>query len=45
MTNESARVEVPMNDALWSAVIGAIGGYLIARHCPEIAWLLHILTG
>jgi hypothetical protein len=34
-----------MNDALLAAVIGAIAGYMIARHCPEIAWILQILTG
>jgi hypothetical protein len=35
-----------MNDnPLWIAVIGAIAGYVIARHCPEIEWILRILTG
>jgi len=26
-------------------VIGAIAGYLIARHCPEIEWILRTLMG
>jgi hypothetical protein len=34
-----------MNDALSAAVIGAIAGYLIARHSAEIEWLLHALIG
>jgi hypothetical protein len=34
-----------MNDALLAAVIGAIAGYIIARHCPEIALMLQIMTG
>jgi hypothetical protein len=34
-----------MNDPLSAAAIGAIAGYLIARHCPEIEWLLHSLIG
>jgi hypothetical protein len=34
-----------MSDTLSAAVIGAIAGYLIARHCAEIEWILHILIG
>jgi hypothetical protein len=34
-----------MNDTLSAAVIGAIAGYFIARHGPEIEWILHILIG
>jgi len=34
-----------MSDTLSAAVIGAIVGYLIARHGPEIEWLLHALIG
>ena len=34
-----------MNDALSAAVIGAIAGYLIARHGPEIEWILRALIG
>jgi hypothetical protein len=34
-----------MNDTLPAAVIGAIAGYLIARHGPEIEWILHTLFG
>ena len=34
-----------MTDTLSAAVMGAIAGYLIARHCPEIEWFLRILTG
>jgi len=34
-----------MNDTLSAAAIGTIAGYLIARHCPEIEWLLHTLIG
>jgi hypothetical protein len=33
-----------MNDAaLSAALIGAIAGYLIARHLAEIQWILHAL--
>jgi hypothetical protein len=42
--NEDAR-EAAMSDTLSAAVIGAIAGYLIARHSPEIEWLLHALIG
>ena len=34
-----------VNDTLSAAVIGAIAGYLIARHIPEIEWILHALIG
>jgi len=34
-----------MSDTLSAAVIGAIAGYLIARHGPEIDWILHALFG
>jgi hypothetical protein len=34
-----------MNDTLSAAVIGAIAGYLIARHSSEIEWILHTLIG
>lgn len=34
-----------MKDTLSAAVIGAIAGYLLARHCPEIEWILHTLIG
>jgi len=34
-----------VNDALLAAVIGAIAGYMIARNCPELDWILQILTG
>jgi hypothetical protein len=34
-----------MNDTVCAAVIGAIAGYLIARHGPEIEWILHTLLG
>ncbi len=34
-----------MSDTVSAALIGAITGYLIARHCAELAWILHILTG
>jgi hypothetical protein len=34
-----------MNDSLSAAVIGAIAGYLVARHIPEIEWVLHMLIG
>jgi hypothetical protein len=34
-----------MNDTLSAAAIGAIAGYLIARHSSEIEWLLHTLIG
>lgn len=34
-----------MNNALSAFVIGAIAGYLIARHSSEIEWILHLLIG
>jgi hypothetical protein len=34
-----------MSDTLSAAVIGAIAGYLIARHISEIEWILHTLIG
>jgi hypothetical protein len=34
-----------MSDTLSAAVIGAIAGYLIARHTPEIEWILRTLIG
>lgn len=39
-----ARIN-PMNETVSAALIGAIAGYLLARHGPEIAWLLHTLMG
>jgi hypothetical protein len=32
-------------DTLSAAVIGAIAGYLIAQHCPEIEGIVHTLIG
>lgn len=34
-----------MSDRLSAAVIGAIAGYLVARHLAEIEWVLHMLIG
>jgi len=34
-----------MSDTLSAAMIGAIAGYLIARHCSEIEWILRTLSG
>jgi len=34
-----------MTDTLSATVIGAIAGYLIARHSPEIECILHALIG
>jgi len=34
-----------MSDTLSAAVLGAVAGYLLARHCPEIEWILHTLLG
>ncbi len=34
-----------MKDSLAAAVMGAIAGYLIARHTAEIEWILHMLIG
>jgi len=34
-----------MNDTLSAVVIGAIAGYLIARHGPEIEWIVYALIG
>ena len=42
---EWLRQKSAMTDTLSAAVIGAIVGYLIARHYPEIEWFLHILIG
>jgi hypothetical protein len=36
---------ITLTDALTAAVIGAIAGYLIARHTAEIEWVLHALIG
>jgi hypothetical protein len=37
--------ELPMVDTLAGMLIGAIAGYLIARHSAEIEWVLHALIG
>jgi len=34
-----------MNDTVSAATIGAIAGYLIARHSMEIEWILRTLFG
>ena len=34
-----------MKDTAPAALMGAIVGYLIHRHWPEIDWLVRILTG
>lgn len=34
-----------MVDTLAGMLIGAIAGYLIARHSAEIEWVLHALIG
>jgi len=34
-----------MNDSLSAAMIGAIAGYLIARHSLELQWILRTLFG
>lgn len=34
-----------MSDSLPAAIIGAIAGYLIARHSLEIEWILRTLFG
>jgi hypothetical protein len=34
-----------MSDTLSAAVLGALAGYLLVRHCPEIEWILHTLLG
>jgi hypothetical protein len=34
-----------MKDTATAALMGAIAGYLIHRHWPEIEWLVRILTG
>ena len=34
-----------MKDTATAALMGAIAGYLIHRHWPEIEWILHLLTG
>jgi len=34
-----------MSDTLSAVVIGVIAGYFIARHSPEIEWILHTLIG
>jgi hypothetical protein len=42
--NDQAR-RFAMDDSVSAALIGAIAGYLIARHSPELEWILHILIG
>lgn len=44
-TCEWLRPRSAMSDTLSAALIGAIAGYIIARHCPELDWILRILTG
>jgi F0F1-type ATP synthase assembly protein I len=34
-----------LSDIVSAAMIGVIAGYLIARHSPEIEWVLHTLIG
>ena len=34
-----------MADTLSGALIGAIAGYLIARHSADVEWILHVLIG
>ena len=34
-----------MKDTATAALMGAIAGYLIHRHWPEIDWIVHLLTG
>ena len=34
-----------MSEALSGGLIGALAGYLIARHLLEIEWVLHALFG
>jgi len=38
-------LELAMTDNLLAAVVGAIAGYFIARHSPQITWILHALVG
>jgi len=42
---EWLRQTSAMTDTLSATVIGAIAGYLIARHGPEIECILHALIG
>jgi hypothetical protein len=42
--NEQAR-RFAMDDSVSAALIGAIAGYLLARHSPEIEWILRLLMG
>ena len=34
-----------MGDTLAGVLIGVIAGYLTARHCAQIEWVLHALIG
>ena len=34
-----------MSETLSAALLGAIAGYLIARHAPEILWIVRLLIG
>jgi hypothetical protein len=34
-----------MKDTATAALMGAIAGYLIHRHWPEIEWIVRLLTG
>jgi hypothetical protein len=42
--NDQAR-RFAMDDSVSAALIGAIAGYLLACHGPELEWILHILIG
>jgi F0F1-type ATP synthase assembly protein I len=37
--------KISMNEVLSAALIGAVFGYLIARHSSEVEWILHTLIG
>jgi hypothetical protein len=45
MRKNDCDQKIAMSDTLSAAVIGAITGYLIARHSPEIAWIVRTLLG
>lgn len=45
MRENDYRHRIAMIDALSAAVLGAIAGYLMARHSPEIEWILRTVTG
>ncbi|MGH6741902.1 MAG: hypothetical protein ACREDY_23245 [Bradyrhizobium sp.] len=43
--NEIAAGEMPVKENAWAAVLGAIVGYLVLQHFPQIGSIIRMLTG